>query len=95
MLTKTKQREIFSSLKKYHRQYLKKLNPELDESGTRLMVNSFLTDVLCYIPIEDVKTEYMIRGTYADYVIKLKGTQYFLVEVKSKALRWGILGLYK
>jgi len=56
---------------------------ELDESGTRLLVNHFLTEVLCYIPIEEVKTEYMIRGTYADYVIQCKGERQFLVEVKS------------
>ena len=47
------------------------------------MINSFLTEVLGFAPIEEVKTEYMIRGTYADYVIKLKGVQHFLVEVKA------------
>jgi len=83
MLTKSKQRQLLSSLKVYYKQYLKKVNPELDESGTRLMINSFLTDVLCFAPIEEVKTEYMIRGTYADYVIQLKGVRYFLVEVKA------------
>ncbi len=83
MLTKSKLRQLLASLKEYHRQYLKKFNPDLDESGTRLMVNSFLTDVLGFAPIEEVKTEYMIRGTYADYVVKLKQVQYFLVEVKA------------
>ena len=83
MLTKTKQRQLLASLKVYQRQYLKKINPDLDESGTRLMVNSFLTDVLGFAPIEEVKTEYMIRGTYADYVIQLKGVRHLLVEVKA------------
>jgi len=83
MLTKSKQRQLFGSLKEYHRQYLKKLNPDLDESATRIMVNSFLTDVCGFVPIEEVKTEYMIRGTYADYVIQLKGARHFLVEVKA------------
>lgn len=83
MLTKSKQRQLLRSLKEYHRQYLKKTNPDLDESGTRLMINSFLTQVLCFAPIEEVKTEYMIRGTYADYVIQLKGVRHFLVEVKA------------
>lgn len=83
MLTQSKQRKLLSALKEYHKQYLKKLKPELDESGTRLMINSFLTEVLDYTPIEDVKTEYMIRGTYADYVVQIKGVQHFLVEVKA------------
>lgn len=83
MLTKSKQRQLLSSLKVYYKQYLKKVNPELDESGTRLMINSLLTEVLGFTPIEEVKTEYMIRGTYADYVVQLKGIRYFLVEVKA------------
>lgn len=82
MLTKSKQRQLLSSLKVYYRQYLKKVNSELDESGTRLMINSFLTEVLGFAPIEEVKTEYIIRGTYADYVVQLKGKQHFLVEAK-------------
>jgi hypothetical protein len=49
-------------------------------------VNSFLTDVLSFAPIEEVKTEYMIRGTYADYVVQLKGVRHFLVEVKALSL---------
>ncbi len=36
------------------------------------MINSFLTDILNYLSIEEVKTEYMIKGTYADYVVQLK-----------------------
>ena len=83
MLSTSKQRQLLSSLKDYHKQYLKKLNPDLDESGTRLMINAFLTAVLDYAPIEEVKTEYMIRGTYADYVIQLKNARHFLVEVKA------------
>jgi len=83
MLTKSKKRQLLTALKKYHRQYIKKLKPELDESGTRLMINSFLTEVLGYAPIDDVKTEYMIRGTYADYVVQTKGVRHFLVEVKA------------
>lgn len=83
MLNKSKQTKLFNSLKKYSKQYLSKKLIELDESGTRLMVNSFLTDVLGFIPIDEIKTEYMIRGTYADYVIQIKGNRKFLVEVKA------------
>ena len=86
MMTKSKQRQLLNALKQYHKIYLKKLNPNLDESGTRIMINSFLTDVLGFTPIEEVKTEYMIRGTYADYVVQLKGKQHFLVEAKKLGL---------
>lgn len=86
MLTKSKQRQLLNALKEYHRRYLKKEITDLDESGTRLMINSFLTEVLGFKPIEEVKTEYMIRGTYADYVVQLKGVRHFLVEVKALSL---------
>jgi len=87
MLTQNKKSKLLSNLKAYSKKFLNNKVTELDESGTRLMINSFLTDVLDYAPIEEIKTEYMIRGTYADYVIQIKGVQHFLVEVKSLSLQ--------
>jgi len=86
MLTPVKQSKLLDALKKYSKKYLNSGITELDESGTRLMINAFLTEVLGYAPIEEVKTEYMIKGTYADYVIQLQGTRHFLVEVKALSL---------
>jgi hypothetical protein len=87
MLNKSKKLKLANSLKNYSKKFLHKKMVELDESGTRLMINAFLTDVLGYAPIEEIKTEYMIRGTYADYVIQSKGIQHFLVEVKALSLQ--------
>jgi hypothetical protein len=86
MLNTTKQAKLLLNLKSYNKKFLCGNISELDESGTRLMINTFLTDVLGYAPIEEVKTEYMIRGTYADYVVQLKGVRHFLVEVKALSL---------
>lgn len=83
MLTTAKKNKLLNALKSYRKNYLHGKLTELDESGTRLMVNTFLTDVLGFTPIEEIKTEYMIRGTYADYVIQTKETRHFLVEVKA------------
>jgi len=85
-LTASKKRKLLSSIKKYRKKYLIGKYSELDESGTRLMINSLLTDVLGFTGIEEVKTEYMIRGTYADYVIQVNGKRYFIVEVKAMGL---------
>ncbi|MBA4312521.1 MAG: hypothetical protein C0417_07815 [Chlorobiaceae bacterium] len=85
-LTASKKRKLLSSIKEYRKKFLIGKYSELDESGTRLMINSFLTDVLGFTSIEEVKTEYMIRGTYADYVIQVSGKQYFIVEVKAMGL---------
>jgi hypothetical protein len=87
MLSKNKRLKLITALKTYNSKFLRNKISELDESGTRLMINSFLTDILGYAPIEEVKTEYMIRGTYADYVIQVKGVRHFLVEVKSLSLQ--------
>jgi hypothetical protein len=86
MLTSTKLQKLTQSVKDYKKQFLDKPLGELDESGTRLLINHFLTDMLGYKTLEEVKTEYMIKGTYADYVIQLSGKRHFLVEVKALSL---------
>jgi hypothetical protein len=87
MLTPAKQSKLLLALKAYKKKFLDRDLTELDESGTRLMINSFLSDVLGYLPIEEIKTEYMIKGTYADYVVQLTGVRHFLVEVKALSLQ--------
>lgn len=86
MLSTSKLKQLINSLKKFQNMYYTKKINELDESGTRLMINSLLTDVLGYASIEEIKTEYMIKGTYADYVIQIKGIRHFLIEVKGLSL---------
>jgi hypothetical protein len=83
MLTSSKKTKMLTALKSYKKKFLDLNLSELDESGTRLMINHFLSDVLGYLHIEEIKTEYMIKGTYADYVIQTKGIRHFLVEVKA------------
>lgn len=86
MLNVNKKQKLISSIKTYQRKYFSKKLDDLDESGTRLLINELLSEVLCYQTIEEIKTEYMIRGTYADYVIQTKGDRHFLVEVKALSL---------
>jgi hypothetical protein len=70
-------------LKDYKRKYLRKEFSSLDESATRIMTNNFLTELLGYLELVEIKTEYRIRSEYADYVIQLKRKKHFVVEVKS------------
>lgn len=83
MPTQTQIQNLAMKLKKYKKTYMKKQYANLDESATRLMINSFLTDVLGYAELDEIKTEYRIRGEYADYVIQLARKKHFVVEVKS------------
>jgi hypothetical protein len=83
MLTPLKQQKLLTSLRAYRKEFFDGGLKELDESGTRIMINRFLSDVLGYKQLEEIKTEYMIKGTYADYVVQVNTTRYFLVEVKA------------
>ncbi|TWI78010.1 type I restriction and modification enzyme subunit R-like protein [Lacibacter cauensis] len=83
MLSASKQQKLAAAIKAYRKDYLEGGRKELDESGTRIMINRFLSDVLGYKQLEEIKTEYMIKGTYADYVIQVNKTRHFLVEVKA------------
>lgn len=86
MATDKQLQELRSKLKDYKRKYLKKEFSSLDESATRIMTNNFLTEILGYQELVEIKTEYRIRSEYADYVVQLKRKKHFVVEVKSVGL---------
>lgn len=86
MATKRQTQELYKKLQAYNKQYLRRQYKDLDESATRLMINSLLKDVLGYTELEEIKTEYRIRGEYADYIIQVKRKKQFVVEVKSISL---------
>jgi len=86
MATEKQLQELRSKLKDYKRKYLKKEFSSLDESATRIMTNNFLTEILGYQELVEIKTEYRIRSEYADYVVQLKRKKHFVVEVKSIGL---------
>ena len=72
MISDTQKSKLLSKLKSYRKRYLlEKKYTELDESATRIMVNNLLIDILGYKELEEVKTEYVIKGTYADYVVQV------------------------
>jgi len=83
MISETQHKLLLKKLKAFRKKYLVKKYEELDESATRLIVNTFLIDVLGYHELEEIKTEYAIKGTYADYVIQVGRKKHFIVEVKA------------
>lgn len=86
MATANQLQELRNKLKDYKRKYLKKEFSALDESATRIMTNNFLTEILGYQELVEIKTEFRIRSEYADYVVQLKRKKHFVVEVKSIGL---------
>ncbi len=83
MATEKQLHDFKEQLKVYKRKYLRKEFASRNEADTRIMTNSFLTEILGYRELEEIKTEYRIKGEYADYVIQLKRKKQFVVEVKS------------
>jgi hypothetical protein len=83
MATELQIKGLTKNLREYRHRYLLKDLKGLDESATRILVNNFLTGVLGYEELVDVKTEYEIKGAYADYIVQLKRNKVFVVEVKS------------
>lgn len=86
MATEKQLDTLRDQLKVYKRKYLRKEFATLNEADTRIMTNSFLTEILGYRELEEIKTEYRIKSEYADYVIQLKRKKQFVVEVKSIGL---------
>ena len=72
MATELQVKNLNKRLRNYRQKYLRKDLKGLDESVTRILVNHLLTEVLGYEELIDVKTEYEIKGSYADYVIELE-----------------------
>ncbi|MGB3946310.1 MAG: type I restriction enzyme HsdR N-terminal domain-containing protein [Candidatus Saccharimonadales bacterium] len=83
MATANQLQAFTAKIKDYKKRYLRKEFTKENESATRIMVNNFLTDILGYRELEEIRTEYRIRSEYADYVIQLKRKKHFVVEVKS------------
>lgn len=83
MATDNQLADLQSKLRKYRSKYLRKEFSNVGEAATRIMTNAFLTDVLGYKELSEIKTEFRIRGEYADYVIQVGRKKHFVVEVKS------------
>jgi len=55
---------------------------DANEGDTRLFVTDFLCDALGYDKYSDLTTEYVIRGQYADYGVRINGNLVAFIEVK-------------
>ena len=70
MATDLQRTKVLESLKSYKRRYMKKEFGELDESATRIMINAFLTEVLGYKELNEIKN----RICYQGCVCRLRST---------------------
>ncbi len=87
MPTQFQEKAVEKSIREYRKKYLtRKENLNADEATARIMINNFLSQVLGFEETVDISTEYMIKGTYADYVVKLNKKVQFVVEAKAVSI---------
>ena len=79
MSTEKQLHDLRELLKNYKKKYLRKEFNKLNEADTRIMTNSFLTELLGYRELEEITTEYRIKSEDADYVIQLIRKKHFVV----------------
>lgn len=82
-LSMSKKKKLVLALKKYRKKFLNGKYPDVNEATTREMVSEFLAEVLGFLKIKEIKPEYEIKHTYADYVIQINSKIHFVVEVKA------------
>jgi len=73
---------IRGGLRKYIKPMQEMIARDANEADTRLIVTDILCELLGYDKYSELATEYMIRGDFADYGIRVDGTVLAMVEVK-------------
>ena len=86
MLNKSKRDKLRKALRTLiKRHFTSKRSQALGEADTRQIIDDMMTNVLGYTLIDEVVSEFAIKGLKADYVVQLKGKAKFLIEAKSFA----------
>lgn len=86
MLNKSKHNKLRSALRSHTKRHLSpKRSLALGEADTRQIIDDMITNVLGYALIDEVVSEFAIKGLKADYLVQLKGKPRFLIEAKSFA----------
>lgn len=86
-LSLSRKKKLLAALKQYRKKYLLGKYKEGREASTRVMIDAFLADVLNFVALDEIKLECTIKGTRADYVIQIKGKEYFIVETKGMSVK--------
>lgn len=66
------------------------LSRDANEGDTRLLVTDFLCEALGYDKYADLTTEYLVKGEFADYGVRIDKQLVAFIEVKRVATKLGI-----
>ena len=74
--------ELKAGIRRFHKPLSDMHNRDANEGDTRLLVTDFLCYVLGYDKFEDLTTEYLVKGEFADYGIRIDKDLVAFLEVK-------------
>ncbi|MGA7670338.1 MAG: type I restriction enzyme HsdR N-terminal domain-containing protein, partial [Nitrolancea sp.] len=76
-----------TAIRRFGKPLAELLDRDANEGDTRLFVTDFLCDALGYDKYSDLTTEYMVRGDYADYGVRIDKELVAFIEVKRIATK--------
>lgn len=71
------------ALRRYQKILADARGRDVNESDTAVIISDFLADVLGWETYSEITTEFAVRSTFSDLVLKVDGRVAFLIEVKS------------
>lgn len=79
-----------SAIRKFSKPLSDLRDRDANEGDTRLIVTDFLCDGLGFDKYTDLTTEYLVKGEFADYGVRIDKQMIAFIEVKRIATRLGI-----
>lgn len=80
---------IKAALRKYTKPLADLAARDANEGDTRLFITDFLCDALGYDKYADLTTEYMVKGEFADYGVRIDKELIAFIEVKRATTKLG------
>ena len=79
-----------SSIRRFSKPLADMIQRDANEGDTRLLVTDFLRDALGFDKFEHLTTEYLVKGEFADYGIRLDKQLVAFLEVKRVTTKLGV-----
>lgn len=86
---------VSKGLRKYKSVAQKARANKAQESDTRMIVSSIISDALGWDAFDNLTGEFRIKGNYADFVIRKDGKHFIIIEVKSVSMNLNDKHLYQ
>ncbi|MGV8084411.1 MAG: type I restriction enzyme HsdR N-terminal domain-containing protein [Coriobacteriia bacterium] len=86
---------VSKGLRKYRSVAQKSRSNGAQESDTRMIVSSIISEVLGWDAFDNLTGEYRVKGNYIDFVMRKDGKNFLIIEVKAITTRLNAKHLYQ